>query len=198
MNITRSIILLLLLLCFCESCNLQTNRESFFEDIFLISKIEFKNTSFKNIYFETIKRDLDFENNDTIINSFNIKVNFTIDLSSFESIKNSIYKDILKITRKTEIEFSNYYKNFFTKIGMLLIQNIYNKDTELDIYSIDCYRDNYYNLINKYFGININEEHISGLLKEEFDYIEDISIDETTAIALLFRQIKTVNKLLIG
>ncbi|ORX77270.1 hypothetical protein BCR32DRAFT_283344 [Anaeromyces robustus] len=142
------------------------NSRSFFEDILLISKIEFNNPNI-SFNYKLNNHNIYYDYKNKLIQNFNnTMVNFTIDISEFESIKYIIYSEILKYDDDmTLIKFSKYFKNVYKKIGTIFIQNKY----------------------------------ISSLLINNYDYNgRDTIVDDTTSIALLFSQIKTVNKLLMG
>ncbi|ORX53271.1 hypothetical protein BCR36DRAFT_368933 [Piromyces finnis] len=181
------------------------NSELFFEDVFLISIIKFQNKDLTFSSTDKVKiiRSIDFTNSDTIIDSFNSYINFDIDISNFEKNKYNIYESIAKCKKdgiKTKNSlFTQYYNKFVNNVGVKLIGDIYVNDNKIDIYSIDKYKDKYFKLMNLNNNLELNEENLWSLYEKNKEYLnEDIIKNSYFSIALLYRQIKTVNKLLTG
>ncbi|OUM70083.1 hypothetical protein PIROE2DRAFT_1760 [Piromyces sp. E2] len=144
------------------------------------------------------------DTDDNIINSFNSLINFDVNLiPNYEKNKSRIYEDILHVTNVDDFIYLAY-PNFLTKLGKIFLSDIYERDGEIDVYSLDNYKKSYFKLL--FFDSYPNtkpEEEINENFNEEyiFSLTDDCPIDVNDKIvekALIFRQIKTVNKMLMG
>ncbi|KAL6589109.1 hypothetical protein U3516DRAFT_653300 [Neocallimastix sp. 'constans'] len=175
-----------------------------FEDIYLINALDINYKSVGNEGFKKLLNTINFETVDTAIDSFSSNNNFVIDNSNFENVKKSkVYENliILENFKNRRVKFSASFKTFLTDIGGFLINNVYDNNNKLDIYSVEQYTNSYKSLSSYIFKNKLDENYIESLLESDINYnslIENDKINDTVLKALLIRQIKTVNKVLVG
>ncbi|KAG4082092.1 hypothetical protein H8356DRAFT_1389545 [Neocallimastix lanati (nom. inval.)] len=176
-----------------------------FEDIYLINAFDINYKSVGNEGFRELLNSINFETVDTTIDSFSSNNNFIIDNSNFENVKKSkVYENLINLEnfKNRRVKFSASFKTFLTDIGGFLINNVYDNNNKLDIYSVEQYTKSYKNLSNYIFKNKLDDEnYIESLLESDINYnslLQKDKINDTVLKALLIRQIKTVNKVLIG
>ncbi|KAG4082612.1 hypothetical protein H8356DRAFT_1018755 [Neocallimastix lanati (nom. inval.)] len=175
-----------------------------FEDIYLINALDINYKSLGNEIFKELLNSINFETADTTIDSFSSKNNFVIDNSNFENVKKSkVYENLINLEnfKNRRVKFSANFKAFLTDIGGFLINNVYDNNNKLDIYSVEQYTKSYKNLSSYIFKNKLDENYTESLLESDINYnslLQNDKINDTILKALLIRQIKTVNKVLIG
>ncbi|KAL6588797.1 hypothetical protein U3516DRAFT_571530 [Neocallimastix sp. 'constans'] len=189
----------------------------FFEDIFLLRQCHnYQNFGINNMV-DTVIDDIidniigDFSTEEKIDN-FNNDIGFSLfDIPNYARDKNNIYKEITSMDDNIYYEddynekFFHLFNSFAGKIGNNIIMEAYNRYESTDIYSTDKYSLHYYKLLN--FFLDESEEEITDktienwiteMMQDCSDIKNNIIKDDLSVIAILFREMKTVNKLLFG